>query len=58
MLTLAQRLEKYIYENEVSNKDLVQIIEVVGSYLNLQTKKNKEATISSSNLKKNENVLY
>lgn len=37
MLTLAQRLEKYIYENEVSNEDLVQIIEVAGAYLNLRT---------------------
>ena len=60
MLTLAQRLDKYIHEHEVSNEDMVQIIEVCGSYLNLQTisgyaKKNK---LSYNGVKKCRNVVY
>lgn len=37
MKPLHERLDKYLYENKISNEELVQIIEVVGTYLNLQT---------------------
>lgn len=32
-----QKFERYVYENEISNDFLVQLIEHAGSYLNLQT---------------------
>lgn len=37
MKLLHERLDKYLYENKMSNEELVQIIEVAGSYLNLKT---------------------
>lgn len=52
-LTLAQRLDKYIYENDLPNEDLVQIIEVVGDYLNLKTISNyaKDGGLSYNGVK-------
>ena len=37
MSDLITRFEKYIFDGNVSNEELVQIIEVCGQYLNLKT---------------------
>jgi hypothetical protein len=37
MSNLIQEVEKNIYEGKVSNTELVQLIELVGAYLNIQT---------------------
>lgn len=52
--TICEHLSKRIESGELSNKDLVQIIEHVGSYLNLQTISDyaKENNISYNGAKK------
>ena len=35
---IADRLHQYVIEGKLSNKDLVQIIEQCGGYLNLKTR--------------------
>lgn len=54
MNNLAHRLEKRILEHGVSNKELVQIIEVAGDYLGLKTISQyaKENNISYNGAKK------
>lgn len=47
--TVINKFEKYIYEKVPSNDFLVQIIELSGKYLNLQT---------ISNYAKNNNLSY
>ena len=37
MSDLVSRFEKHIFDNKVSNEELVQIIELCGKYLNLKT---------------------
>lgn len=51
---ILNRLENLIIENKLSNDNLVQIIELCGSYLNLQTISNysKDNNISYNGVKK------
>ena len=52
-------LEKQLYEGKFDNKDLVQLIELAGDYLNLQTIPDyaKENNISYNGAKKCRNVI-
>lgn len=51
---IANRLHQYVIEGKLSNKDLVQIIEQCGGYLNLKTRSDyaKENGISYNGAKK------
>ncbi len=55
--TIQQHLDKRIQADELSNDDLVQLIEQLGSYLNLQTitayaKQNKMSYNGAKNFRK------
>jgi len=56
---ILNRLENLIIENKLSNDNLVQIIELCGSYLNLQTISDysKDNNISYNGVKKCRNVI-
>ena len=57
---IAQKLEKYIHNNEVTNQELVQIIEVAGQYLNLKTRSAyaKENRLSYNGAKNHRENVY
>lgn len=56
---ITQHLSKRIENNELSNQDLVQLIEHVGSYLNIKTIPDycKENNISYNGAKKHRNPI-
>ena len=56
---ILQRLEKYIYQNKVSNEFQVQIIELAGSFLNLQTISNysRDKNLSYNGVKKCRQII-
>ncbi len=55
---IAERFEKFIYENNPSNEFLLQIFELAGSYLNLQTISDyaKANGLSYNGVKKTRNI--
>lgn len=56
---LQEKISNSVQNNELTNEDLVQIIELAGSFLNLQTITNyaKENNISYNGVKKCRNVI-
>jgi len=53
------RIDKYLYENKITNDCLVQLIELCGGYLNLKTIPNyaKDNNLSYNGVKKTRNII-